>query len=281
MATNKEETQKPAETAALVPAGEAKLPAISVGRADGGLVPRNFDELYRLARIMAASGMMPKDITKVEQVFVAVQMGMELGLSAMASVQSIAVINGRPSIWGDAALGLVLASRLCESVNEEPLYADSGSIVGFRCTAKRKDAPSPVVREFTEADARRAGLWGKTGPWTQYPQRMLQMRARSWALRDAFPDVLKGLMVREEAGDIEVLGVAPSVEEKTVELKDRLRAIKDRSAEDAKSVEATEDGGSDPAHPRPDGSYGTPRGPEVGTPEGPAGPGSLPFDEEA
>jgi hypothetical protein len=224
---------------------------------------------------MAASGMMPKDITKVEQVFVAVQMGMELGLSAMASVQSIAVINGRPSIWGDAALGLVLASRLCESVHEEPLYADGGAVIGFCCTAKRKDAPAPVVREFTEADARRASLWGKTGPWTQYPQRMLQMRARSWALRDAFPDVLKGLMVREEAGDIEVLGVAPSVEEKTVELKDRLRAIKERSAEEAKAVETAEDDGSDPEHPRPDGSYGTPRGFEVSV------SGSLPFDDEA
>ena len=50
-------------------------------------------------------------------------------------------------------------------------------------------------------DAKRAGLWTKAGPWQTYPRRMLQMRARSFALRDAFPDVLKGLISVEEALD--------------------------------------------------------------------------------
>ena len=51
------------------------------------------------------------------------------------------------------------------------------------------------------ADAKRAGLAGKSGPWTQYPRRMLQMRARGFALRDAFPDLLRGLVTAEEAMD--------------------------------------------------------------------------------
>jgi hypothetical protein len=57
------------------------------------------------------------------------------------------------------------------------------------------------VTQFSVADAVRAGLWGKSGPWTQYPKRMLQLRARGFALRDAFPDVLKGLVTAEEAQD--------------------------------------------------------------------------------
>jgi hypothetical protein len=49
---------------------------------------------------------------------------------------------------------------------------------------------------------RRLDFWGKQGgPWTQYPRRMLQMRARGFALRDAFPDVLRGLVTAEEAAD--------------------------------------------------------------------------------
>ena len=43
-------------------------------------------------------------------------------------------------------------------------------------------------------------LWGKN-VWKSYPDRMLQMRARGFALRDSFPDVLKGLITREEAQD--------------------------------------------------------------------------------
>jgi len=51
--------------------------------------------------------------------------------------------------------------------------------------------------------AKTAGLLGKQGPWTQYPRRMMQMRARSWALRDVFPDVLRGMPIAEDIMDIE------------------------------------------------------------------------------
>ena len=48
---------------------------------------------------------------------------------------------------------------------------------------------------------KKAGLWGKAGPWSQYPKRMLQMRARSFALRDKFADALSGLLMAEEVQD--------------------------------------------------------------------------------
>ncbi|GIV50961.1 MAG: hypothetical protein KatS3mg038_1482 [Candidatus Kapaibacterium sp.] len=51
---------------------------------------------------------------------------------------------------------------------------------------------------FRVKDAKLAGLWAKPGPWQQFPHRMLQMRARSWALRDTFPDVLRGVVAAEE-----------------------------------------------------------------------------------
>ena len=59
-----------------------------------------------------------------------------------------------------------------------------------------------MVREFSMQDAKQAGLTGKQGPWSQYPRRMLQMRARAFALRDVFADVLRGVHVAEEAQDI-------------------------------------------------------------------------------
>ena len=50
-------------------------------------------------------------------------------------------------------------------------------------------------------DAQKAGLQGKSGPWSQYPKRMRQMRARAFALRDVFPDVLRGMPIAEEVMD--------------------------------------------------------------------------------
>ncbi|WP_460452623.1 recombinase family protein, partial [Alsobacter sp. SYSU BS001988] len=66
------------------------------------------------------------------------------------------------------------------------------------CQVRRKGERSWLVRSFDTADAIRARVWGKAGPWSEYPKRMLQMRARAFALRDGFPDVLGGLYLREE-----------------------------------------------------------------------------------
>jgi hypothetical protein len=117
----------------------------------------------------------------------------------MQALQNIAVINGKPSVYGDAAMALVQASPVCEDIEE---YFDGEGTPNpvAVCVAKRKGR-KPVVAKFSVEDAKRAGLWGKQGPWQAYPKRMMQMRARGFALRDAFPDVLKGLITAEEAQD--------------------------------------------------------------------------------
>lgn len=186
------------ETAVAVQTPKAPL---IVGHVRGGLVPQSLDELWRFSVLLHKSGMMPKGLDSVEAVAAAVQMGLEVGLTPMQAVQSIAVINGRPSIWGDAALGLVRASGMLEDFEETPIE-DKGEIVGFRCRAKRAGQDAPIERVFTLTDAKRANLMDKPGPWKQYPQRMLQMRARSWALRDGFSDVLRGLRLSEEQVDV-------------------------------------------------------------------------------
>jgi len=93
----------------------------------------------------------------------------------------------------------VQASPVCEDVQEYFENEGTPNPVAV-CVAQRKGR-KPVIAKFSVEDAKRAGLWGKQGPWTAYPKRMMQMRARGFALRDAFPDVLKGLITAEEAHD--------------------------------------------------------------------------------
>jgi hypothetical protein len=134
-----------------------------------------------------------------ESIVLAVQMGDELGLAPMQSLQNISVINGRPAVWGDAVLGLCRQSAVCKDIVET--VTGEGERMVATCTAIRVGS-EPVVRSFSVEDAKKAGLWGKAGPWQQYPRRMLQMRARGFAVRDCFPDVLRGLITAEEAADI-------------------------------------------------------------------------------
>jgi hypothetical protein len=173
-----------------------------------GLALASFDDAFRFAQMVSKSEFAPKDFRgKPESCLLAIQHGSEIGLSPMQSLQNIACINGRPAIWGDAALAVAMASAVCESVTEA-IEGDGEAMVAT-CTAKRRGYEKPTVVRFSVADAKKAGLWGKTGPWTQYSKRMLQLRARGFALRDAFPDVLKGLVTAEEAQDYPVATTPP------------------------------------------------------------------------
>ena len=165
-----------------------------------GLALASMDDAYRFAKMVAATEFAPKDFRgKPEACLLAIQAGAEVGLSPMQSLQSIAVINGRPSIWGDAAMALVQASPVCEYVREY-VEGDGDAMVAV-CEAKRRGYPAPTVVRFSVADAKKASLWGKSGPWQQYPTRMLALRARGFALRNAFADALRGLITAEEAMD--------------------------------------------------------------------------------
>ena len=165
-----------------------------------GLRVSSVGDLMTLGKIAAASGLVPKDYQgQPEKCAGAIAFGAELGLAPMQALQCIANINGRPSIWGDSAKALCLASPVCDEITET-IEGEGTPNPKAICVAKRR-GQSPVRVEFSVEDAKRAGLWGKQGPWTQYPKRMLQLRARGFALRDAFPDILRGLVTAEEAAD--------------------------------------------------------------------------------
>lgn len=177
-----------------------KAPVTS-GSALAAFIPTNLDDAWRLSGAIATSGMAPKTYgTDQSKIMVGILAGAEVGLTPFVALQSIAVISGNPTLWGDGQLGLVMASGLLEDFEE----SDDGKEA--TCRAVRKGRPTPIIRTFSVEDAKVAGLSGKTGPWQQYPKRMRQLRARSFCLRDAFPDVLKGLKSAEEVRDYQPMG---------------------------------------------------------------------------
>ncbi len=188
-----------------------KPTTLSIVAGPGGLQLNTFGDMWNFAGAVVKSGMAPKGLEKQEALVITMQLGAELGLGPMTAIQNICVINGRPTVWGDIMLGLCQSSGLFdeEAFIETMLgNPDSNDWAGC-CSCRRLPSGNLVTHIFSVRDAKRAGLWEKKGPWQQYPQRMLQMRARSWALRDCFPDVLKGIYSGEEARDI-VVETVPS-----------------------------------------------------------------------
>ena len=165
-----------------------------------GFAPTTLTEAIQFSEMLASSSMVPRAYQgKPNDVLVCLQWGYEMGMAPMQALQNIAVINGKPSMYGDSLMALVQASPMCENIEEYFENEGTPNPVAV-CVAKRKGR-TPVIFKFSVEDAKRAGLWGKTGPWQAYPKRMMQMRARGFALRDAFADVLTGLITAEEAHD--------------------------------------------------------------------------------
>jgi len=161
--------------------------------------PRTLEEAMKFAEIVAKSDLVPKDYKgNPGNVLIAIQWGQEIGLKPLQALQNIAVINGRPAMWGDSVLALVRGSGLLEDFRED-FHEPSMTAT---CTAKRKDQPTPIVRTFSLAEGQKAGLTNRDTPWRTYPKRMIQMRARAFTLRDGFADVLKGIAVAEEQQDV-------------------------------------------------------------------------------
>ena len=184
---------------------ETKAPAlvknqVTVGKS--GLQLSTLDDMWRFANCVVKAGLAPKGLEKPESVLIVLEMGMEIGLPPMSSIQNIAAINGRPGVWGDAQAAVCFNSGLLEGGIEDE-YSGSALKDDWTCRVRvfRKGVEKPYVGEFSYGEAKLAGLLTKDS-WAKFPRKMLFARARSEALRKAFPDVLKGIRSAEEIGDI-------------------------------------------------------------------------------
>lgn len=198
----------------------SNLPAVTkqvnlvAGERPQAIVPIDYAGVARFANTIFESGLAPKELDSPQKVAVVLFYGLELSIPPMMALGRVAVINGRPALWGDGALALIYSRNVAEFVDER--VEGEGEAMVAICTTKRRGFDNIVERRFSAADAIQAGLWstdaqvtrwkkdGSTyktrndSPWFRMPRRMLQMRARGFALRDAYPDVLMGLYLAEE-----------------------------------------------------------------------------------
>lgn len=172
-------------------------PSMAVGGNVGALIPQDIEQAFRIASALAQSGMTPNGFKTPETCFVAIMAGAELGLPPFQSLQSFAIINNRPTLWGDALMAVVRTNGF--KVRE--WLEGEGEAMTAYCEVTRPDNGDTAEASFSVDDAKTAGLWKKAGPWQSAPKRMLKMRARSFAIRDGAADVLRGFQIREEVED--------------------------------------------------------------------------------
>jgi hypothetical protein len=168
------------------------------------LVPANSEQAWKIAECMAKSQLVPKAYQgRPSDILIAGAMGARLGLDPFSAMSGIAVVNGRPTLYGDAMLAVCSGRKDWRGL--DVIWKGESEVT---VTVKRAVADGSIVTSsgtFSVDDAKKSGLWGKQGPWTQYPKRMLELRARAFALRNSYADALLGFYAREEMeGVIEV-----------------------------------------------------------------------------
>lgn len=174
------------------------------------LTPVNKDDAWKLCQNVAGSDMCPKSYRgKPFDVAIAGSLGRRIGLDLMTSLQGIAVVNGMPKLWGDVMWGVVYSQHDFESC-DEVLEEDGKGEWKWTCTLIRRGR-KPIVRSFSKTDAQVAGLLGKD-IWRSYPKRMGQWKPRTLCARDAWPEVLAGIVtdVDDAMGAKPVVGVITS-----------------------------------------------------------------------
>ena len=165
--------------------------------------PSGFGELIEFAKMVSRTQIVPQAYQgKPDDIVAAVIMGADVGLTPMQALQNIAVIRGKATIWGDGLLAICQGHPAYAGIKEWLEDAGTPEATAY-CRIKRAvhGEIEETTQRFSVAQAKNANLWGNKGPWSQYPERMLQMRARAFALRDSFSDALKGFLPAEEVRD--------------------------------------------------------------------------------
>lgn len=156
----------------------------------------NLDKKKELAKILIASGLIPKNLDTPEKVLVCLFKAQEIGIPPMEALASMPVINGKVTMQGNLILSLINKSH-----NVSQLKIDSKD---NQCTVtmSRKDYDMSHTASFNIDDAKKAGLMDKQ-IWRQYTKLMLQWRAVAICARVVFPDIMSGLYTPEEIACID------------------------------------------------------------------------------
>lgn len=166
----------------------ATVPNTSAGLA---FEPSDVESAIRLATILVGSKLLPRSLSTPEAAFTVIMAGRELGLTAMQSLRSLHVIEGKPVMSSDLMLALCLRSPLCESF---ALVESTDSVATYK--AKRA-GQEPVTLSFTAKQAEAAGLLNKDN-WKKFRAAMLRARCIAALARIVFADLMLGVYETDE-----------------------------------------------------------------------------------
>jgi hypothetical protein len=176
-----------------------------------GSAPANLDGSVRFAQLLADADLLPRQfVNKPANVLYAVEYGRTLGITPIAAITGIHVIEGKPSASAGLIGGLVRQAGHKLRVKSDGKSWATAQIVRaddpdftYECTWDLERAAQASLCEIKNNKPWARDRNGKPTAWEKYPAAMLKARAITEVARDACEDVLFGLhYTPEELGAI-------------------------------------------------------------------------------
>jgi hypothetical protein len=152
-----------------------------------------FSVMKETATMLCKTGFLPQAIKTPEQAIAIILTGRELGIGTMAALNTINVIQGKPTVSPQLMLALIERSGQLENIEIEPHNGNA-----IRCTMKRRNR-SAHTEYFGETEASAMQLTGKDN-YKKQALTMYRWRAVAACARVVFPDVILGLYTPDEMG---------------------------------------------------------------------------------
>lgn len=151
----------------------------------------NLQQKLQMCKLFRESGFAPASFKSDGAVLAAILYGQELGFTPIQSLQSVDVIQGKPTLSAQGIKAKIIAEG---GVIRELEWTDKV------CRIEGDRAGNKVITEYSIEEAVKAGLAGKDN-WRRMPKDMLYARCISRYGRNHWADKLKGVYGAEEMRD--------------------------------------------------------------------------------
>lgn len=158
------------------------------------LEPQNLAQALNLAKAVFASRQFAAYGTP-EAVLLAIMTGRELGISTMAALRSIHIIEGKPTMSAALIAGLVLRSKTCKQFE---IIERTNERATIRIWREGWEKPKDIT--YSVDDAKRAGRVKQGSGWEKNPADMCVARCQAIGGRLGWPDIFANVYLADELG---------------------------------------------------------------------------------
>ena len=176
--------------------------------------PAAFDQIWRASKLFSSSDLVPAAYKgKPENCFIAIEMADRMGISPFAMLQSLVIIQGKPSMEAKLIIALVNDSGIFADPLEYEIVGNDPHAQDYkvRCFATMKKSGKLCQGPWITYQMVKGEGWLDKGgsKWKTMPSIMFMYRAASFFAKVYCPNITMGMQTREEMEDVKPIDITP------------------------------------------------------------------------